>query len=93
TVRFKVGVCMHHVEYAEISRISEMKWSRPGDRNSICNNAHVFFIRKSKPVGIEHLMFSRETTIEIVDYFEKMKKNSKDVRKNEKHIKISNAER
>ncbi|TCO70427.1 hypothetical protein EV214_12647, partial [Marinisporobacter balticus] len=53
TVRFKVGVCMHHVEYAEISRISEMKWSRPGDINSICNNAHVVFIRRIRFIASE----------------------------------------
>lgn len=64
-VRFKVGPLIRAVDYADITDIIEMKWRRPMGRFPY--KAHVLYFSNREPVGLEHNMFTRQVTLEIIE--------------------------
>lgn len=85
-VKFKVGTVMYIVNYDDVTSISETMWERPigvgrgGNGNPY---AHVFYIKGSKLVGLEHTFFTRDIALEIVETFKEMKKRNQELKMGE----------
>lgn len=83
-VKFKVGTVMYIVNYDDVTSISETMWERPigvgrgGNGNPY---AHVFYIKGSRSVGLEHTFFTRDIALEIVETFKEMKKRSQKLKR------------